>query len=287
MLSQSCHFFLIHAKKVSFGFSLGNELYIFTNKTYVINVPWRTLLLSCTHSKDKESTSEGSGKPWVTIPMWAHRWHWPREPELRDREQVWEEQVHFCTCESSSYHEPLTQLEKNEIISKKKRHFLDYIILLFLDKGVLAGSFFKYLWKITQDPKKWQRLIWLCWEVAHFHCLGGTLSFLEMDQATVTKYLKLLIKIMTIKKTYFMATAAEWWVKILFFHILPLKVCDLGCCYRIWNSPVMWSCGNKSDMTNDMRFARGSPNKMLFFPCLLEDNLATYLSVHVVIKNKH
>lgn len=54
-----------------------------------------------------------------------------------------------------------------------------------------------------------------------------------MDQATVTKYLKLLIKIMTIKKTYFMATAAEWWVKILFFHILPLKVCDLGCCYRI------------------------------------------------------
>lgn len=37
----------------------------------------------------------------------------------------------------------------------------------------------------------------------------------------------------------FMAAAAEWWVKILLFCILPLKVCDLGCAYRIWNSPVM------------------------------------------------
>ena len=78
--------------------------------------------------------------------VWAQRWHWPWEPQLRDREQVWKEQVHFCTCESASYHESLMQLEKNEIISKKKkRHSLDYIILLFLDRGVLAGSFFKYL----------------------------------------------------------------------------------------------------------------------------------------------
>lgn len=37
----------------------------------------------------------------------------------------------------------------------------------------------------------------------------------------------------------FMAAAAEWWVKILVFCILPLEVCDLGCAYRIWNSPVM------------------------------------------------
>lgn len=41
----------------------------------------------------------------------------------------------------------------------------------------------------------------------------------------------------------FMCTAAEWRMKILFFHIFPFKVCDLGCCYRIRNSPVMRSCG--------------------------------------------
>lgn len=58
---------------------------------------------------------------WVTTPVWAQRWHWPWEPQLRDGEQVWKEQVHFCTCESASYHEPLMQLEKNEIISKKKK----------------------------------------------------------------------------------------------------------------------------------------------------------------------
>ena len=58
---------------------------------------------------------------WVTTPVWAQRWHWPWEPQLRDREQVWKEQVHFCTCESASYHESLMQLEKNEIISKKKK----------------------------------------------------------------------------------------------------------------------------------------------------------------------
>lgn len=40
-------------------------------------------------------------------------------------------------------------------------------------------------------------------------------------------------------------------------------------------------------MTNDMWLARGFPNKILFFLFLLEDNLVTYLSVHVVIKNKH
>lgn len=37
----------------------------------------------------------------------------------------------------------------------------------------------------------------------------------------------------------FMAAAAEWWVKILLFCIFPLEVGDLGCAYRIWNSPVM------------------------------------------------
>ena len=34
LLYYFCHFLLIHAKKVSFGFSLGNELYIFAKKTY-------------------------------------------------------------------------------------------------------------------------------------------------------------------------------------------------------------------------------------------------------------
>lgn len=37
----------------------------------------------------------------------------------------------------------------------------------------------------------------------------------------------------------FTAAAAECWVRILLFRVLPLEVCDLGCAYRIWNSPVM------------------------------------------------
>lgn len=36
----------------------------------------------------------GQEKPWVTTPVWAHRWQWPWEPELRDGVQVWKEQVH-------------------------------------------------------------------------------------------------------------------------------------------------------------------------------------------------
>lgn len=77
------------------------------------------LLLSCTHSKDKESASEESGKLLGDYPVGTEV-ALAVGASAQRRGAGLEEQVHFCTCESASYHEPLMQLEKNEIISKKK-----------------------------------------------------------------------------------------------------------------------------------------------------------------------
>ena len=92
---------------------------------------------------------------WVTTPVWAQRWHWPWEPQLRDREQVWKEQVHFCTCESASYHESLMQLEKNEIISKKKKAFLGLYNSVISGQRSSCWLFLQILVKNnTGHPKK-------------------------------------------------------------------------------------------------------------------------------------
>lgn len=93
--------FLFMQKKLALVFLLKWIIYFHKEKTYN-ECTVKTLLLSCTHSKDEESTSEESGKLLGDYPVWAQRWHWPWEPQLRDGEQVWKEQVHFCTCESAS-----------------------------------------------------------------------------------------------------------------------------------------------------------------------------------------
>lgn len=91
---------------------------------------------------------------WVTTPVWAQRWHWPWEPQLRDGEQVWKEQVHFCTCESASYHEPLMQLEKNEIISKKKKAFLGLYNSVISGQRSSSWLFLQILVKNNTGPQK-------------------------------------------------------------------------------------------------------------------------------------
>lgn len=83
-LFGSCYFLLTRAKSQLRSF-LGNELCIF-NKLNICNACTMKCMLSCTHSREGESTPKSSGKALGNHPhVGTQKWYCPRE-----RAQSWD-----------------------------------------------------------------------------------------------------------------------------------------------------------------------------------------------------